>query len=80
MNATEAAKECCRLRGELQFQPIEGTTIKYATNTPNKVIEVAPQYYLCYQGVWFVSPSPSGAVGDGADRTGYLYNPARPLA
>ena len=25
----------------------------YASNTPNKVIQVGTQYYLCYQGVWF---------------------------
>jgi len=32
----------------------------YATNTPNKVIQVGNQYYLCYQGVWFVSFSAQG--------------------
>ena len=36
--------------GEPQFQPITGTTMQYATNTPNKVIQVGAQYYLCYQG------------------------------
>ncbi len=46
--------------GEPQFQPITGTTMMYATNTPNKVIQVGAQYYLCYQGVWFVSSSPTG--------------------
>jgi len=46
--------------GEPQFQPIAGTTMMYATNTPNKVIQVGPQYYVCYQGVWFVSSSPQG--------------------
>ena len=46
--------------GEPQFQPITGTTMMYATNTPNKVIQVGTEYYLCYQAVWFVSSSPSG--------------------
>ena len=46
--------------GEPQFQPIEGTTMQYATNTPNKVIQVGAQYYLCYQGVWFLSSAPQG--------------------
>src|SRR5664279_1629709 len=32
----------------------------YAVNTPNKVIQVGNQYYLCYQGVWFVSFSAQG--------------------
>ena len=46
--------------GQPQFQPIKGTTMLYAVNTPNKVIQVGDQYYLCYQGVWFVSFSPQG--------------------
>ena len=46
--------------GQPQFQPIEGTTMQYAVNTPDKVIEVGNQYYLCYQGVWFVSFSANG--------------------
>jgi len=46
--------------GAPQFAPIEGTTLLYATNTPNKVIQVGNEYYLCYQGVWFVSFSAQG--------------------
>ena len=46
--------------GSPQFLPITGTTMSYATNTPNKVIQVGSQYYLCYQGIWFVGPSPTG--------------------
>ena len=46
--------------GSPQFLPITGTTMSYATNTPNKVIQVGSQYYLCYQGIWFVGSSPTG--------------------
>jgi hypothetical protein len=46
--------------GSPQFLPITGTTMSYATNTPNKVIQVDSQYYLCYQGIWFVGSSPTG--------------------
>jgi hypothetical protein len=46
--------------GSPQFLPITGTTMSYATNTPNKVIQIDSQYYLCYQGIWFVGSSPSG--------------------
>jgi hypothetical protein len=46
--------------GQPQFQPIEGTTMMYAVNTPNKVIQVGNEYYLCYQGAWFVSFSAQG--------------------
>jgi hypothetical protein len=46
--------------GAPQFSPIQGTSLYYATNTPNRVIQAGPQYYLCYQGVWFVSSSANG--------------------
>jgi hypothetical protein len=46
--------------GQPQFQPIEGTTMLYAVNTPNRVIQVGNAYYLCYQGAWFVSFSAQG--------------------
>jgi len=46
--------------GESQFVPIETTTMFYAVNTPYKVIRVNNFYYLCYQGIWFFSPSPNG--------------------
>jgi hypothetical protein len=61
VNAAQAAAEVkVSYVGQPQFQPIEGTSMQYAVNTPNKVIEVGSQYYLCYQGVWFVSSSAQG--------------------
>ncbi len=46
--------------GQPQFEPIAGTSMMYAVNTPNKVIQVGTEYYLCYEGVWFVSFSAQG--------------------
>src|SRR3974390_420349 len=46
--------------GTPQFASIEGTTLSYATNTDDKVIKVGDVYYLCLQGVWFLSPNPNG--------------------
>jgi hypothetical protein len=46
--------------GNPEFKPIQGTTLEYATNTPDKVIKVGDVYYLCLQGVWFMSPNPQG--------------------
>jgi hypothetical protein len=46
--------------GEPQFAPIEGTSLLYATNTEDKVIQVGNVYYLCLQGVWFSSATPQG--------------------
>src|SRR5437867_2860642 len=46
--------------GDPEFKSIEGTSLQYATNTADKVIKVGDVYYLCLQGVWFMSPSPIG--------------------
>jgi hypothetical protein len=42
------------------FQAIENTSLKRAVNSPNDVIQSSNEYYLCYEGVWFVSNSPTG--------------------
>jgi hypothetical protein len=46
--------------GDPKFEPIKGTSMSYATNTQDKVIKVGDVYYLCLQGVWFMSPNPQG--------------------
>ncbi|HTS91466.1 MAG TPA: hypothetical protein VMG55_05670 [Stellaceae bacterium] len=46
--------------GSPEFKPIEGTSLSYATNTSDKVIRVGDIYYLCLQGLWFMSTSPNG--------------------
>jgi hypothetical protein len=46
--------------GAPQFMPIEGTTLFYASNTPERVIRVGDLYYLCFQGIWFMSTTPQG--------------------
>lgn len=46
--------------GEPLFAPIEGTSLFYALNTQDKVIQVDNTYYLCLQGVWFTSVAPQG--------------------
>jgi hypothetical protein len=46
--------------GEPKFAPIESTSLSYASNTQEKIIKVGDLYYLCFQGVWFMSTSPQG--------------------
>jgi len=46
--------------GDPKFEPIKGTSMAYATNSQDKVIKVGDVYYLCLQGVWFMSPNPQG--------------------
>lgn len=61
VNAGEAARNVeVSYYGTPEFKPIEGTTLYYATNTSNKVIQVGDLYYLCFQGVWFMSTTPQG--------------------
>jgi hypothetical protein len=61
VNPTEAAaKVKVSYSGDPQFKPIEGTSLSYAANTSDKVIKVGDMYYVCFQGVWFMSTSPQG--------------------
>jgi hypothetical protein len=61
VNKAEAANEVkVRYNGEPQFAPIADTTMSYATNTQDKVVKLNELYYLCYQGVWFVSKDAKG--------------------
>jgi len=55
-----AAQAKVNYTGEPKFIPIEGTSLAYASNTPDKVIQVGNMYYLCLQGVWFMSTTPNG--------------------
>jgi hypothetical protein len=47
-------------QGDPQFQPIETTTVSRAVNTDKDIIKVGDVYYMCFQGVWFMSKSASG--------------------
>ncbi len=67
--------------GQPQFVPIEGTTLLYATNTPNRVIQVGDLYYLCFQGVWFMSTTPNGPWQTAASVPAVIYTipPSSPV-
>ena len=46
--------------GKPEFQPIEKTTVQRAVNTDKDIIKVGDVYYMCFQGVWFMSTTPEG--------------------
>jgi len=46
--------------GAPQFQPIQGTTVQYAVNSPYAVFLVDGGYYCCDQGVWFCGAAANG--------------------
>ena len=58
--ATAAAQAKVTYSGPPEFKPIDGTSLAYAVNTPDKVIQVGDVYYLCLQGIWFMSTTPQG--------------------
>jgi hypothetical protein len=47
-------------QGEPKFQPIEKTTVQRAVNTDKDILKVGDLYYMCFQGVWFMSRTPTG--------------------
>jgi hypothetical protein len=67
--------------GPQQFQPIPNTSLQYAANTQNEVIKDGNQYYLCFQGVWFVSSSPTGPwkTADSVPKEIYSIPPSSPV-
>lgn len=82
MNAAQAAKEVnVTYVGAPQFVPIAGTTMLYATNTQARVIQVGAQYYLCYQGIWFVAATPLGPwqVAQTVPQVIYTIPPSSPV-
>jgi hypothetical protein len=69
-----AAQARVSYTGDPKFVPIGGTTLQYATNTPDKVIQVGDVYYLCLQGVWFMSSSPQGPWTTAASVPQVIYS------
>jgi hypothetical protein len=78
---TAAAQAKVEYTGDPKFAPIEGTTLEYATNTPDKVIQVGDVYYLCLQGVWFMSTTPQGpwTTASSVPQVIYTIPPSSPV-
>jgi hypothetical protein len=68
--------------GDPQFQPIAGTPLRYAINSPVPVIEVDSQSFFCViNGVWFAATSPEGpwVVADRIPVVIYTIPPSCPI-
>jgi hypothetical protein len=76
-----AAQAKVSYSGDPQFAPIEGTSLYYATNTADKVIKVGDVYYLCLQGVWFMSPHADGpwTTASSVPQVIYTIPPSSPV-
>jgi hypothetical protein len=53
-------REAINYDGDPEFEPIEGTDMYYATNTPGSVIRWQGQYYSVDNGIWYQSPNAIG--------------------
>ncbi len=78
---TAAAQAKVSYEGSPQFVPIEGTSLQYASNTPDKVIQVGDVYYLCLQGAWFMSTTPQGpwTAASSVPQVIYTIPPSSPV-
>ena len=68
--------------GAPKFQPIEGTPLHYAANSPVPVIQVdAKTYYSLKDGVWFAANAPMGpwTVATTVPAVIYTIPPSSPL-
>ncbi len=76
-----AAQAKVEYSGAPEFKPIEGTTLSYATNTSDKVIKVGDVYYLCLQGIWFMSTAPDGpwSTASSIPKEIYTIPPSSPV-
>ena len=77
----DAARPDVTYSGDPQFEPVEGTSLHYAVNTPNDVIRIGDLYYVCFQAVWFVSARPTGPweVADKIPGEIYSIPPSSPV-
>ena len=78
---TAAAQAKVSYSGAPEFAPITGTSLQYATNTVDKVIQVGDIYYLCLQGVWFMSTTPDGpwTTASSVPQVIYTIPPSSPV-
>jgi hypothetical protein len=60
VSKTVAAPEVAYHGGTPQFEPIQPTTVQRAVNTDKDILKVGDLYYMCFQGVWFMSTTATG--------------------
>lgn len=82
VSRTEAARSVSvSYYGDPQFQPIASTSMRYAVNTDEKIVSVENRYYLCKDGVWFVSSASTGPwqVATSVPKEIYSIPPSSPV-
>ena len=70
---TLQAPEVAYQGGAPEFQPIETTTVQRAVNTDKDIFKVGDLYYMCFQGVWFMSRAATGPWAVTGDVPAAIY-------
>ena len=67
--------------GDPKFERITGTSLEYAANSRYDIVKYKTDYFVCYQGVWFLGPSPTGPFRVATVIPSEIYNipPNHPL-
>ena len=84
VSRTEVKAPDVEYQGEPHFEPIEQTTVTRAVNTDKDILMVGDLYYMCVDGVWFMSSTATGPwkVADSIPREIYeipISSPAYPV-
>jgi hypothetical protein len=67
--------------GPPKFEPVEGTNLRYAVNSPYEIIEYRGRFYACHQGVWYTAEDSFGpwTVATEVPEEVYSIPPSSPL-
>ena len=81
INRAEAKITKPSFDGPPKFEDIEGTSLRYAVNTPTPIIQSGKKYYAVENGIWFLAPSLDGPweVATEVPATVYSIPPSEPL-
>jgi hypothetical protein len=60
VNKKEVKPPDVKYNGQPQFDKIQDTSLQRAVNTDKDIIKVGDLYYMCFQGVWFMSKTAEG--------------------
>jgi hypothetical protein len=80
VNKKELTAPEVQYQGDPQYTQISGTALQRAANTDKQIIKVGDNYYMCYQGVWFMSNSPKGpwSIAESVPKDVYNIPPSDP--
>jgi hypothetical protein len=60
VNRREISAPAVNYEGTPRFEPIENTSVARAVNTDKQILKVGNMYYMCFDGVWFISTAATG--------------------